>query len=349
LLIWRVVRTALAVLVLASGLFLLSRADTDTALRLALPNAPDYGGRASASLAQEAAAQTALRQRLGLHLPLFYIGRGVGPASHAVRWQWHGTANQYHLWAGRLLHGDLGTSFRTGAAVAPRLRAALAITLPLTGTAAVLAVVLAFALAQRLAARPRWHAAVRAALAAVQAMPLFMVSLLLLLVFANPEVLAWFPAYGLAQLTATGAAAVGQYLARLVLPIAALTLTALPELTLQLEAALARELRTDYATTARAKGLAESAIIRHHALRNALLPTLTQLVELLPALVAGAVVVEVVFALPGTGRLLAEASAARDYPVLLGGVLLVGAVRSFALLLADLLYFWADPRIRWQP
>ena len=83
-------------------------------------------------------------------------------------------------------------------------------------------------------------------------------------------------------------------------------------------------------------------------MRNALLPTLAQLAELLPALVAGAVVVEVIFALPGMGRLLAEAAAARDYPVLVGGVLLTGAARLLALLLADLLYFWADPRIRWQ-
>ena len=132
------------------------------------------------------------------------------------------------------------------------------------------------------------------------------------------------------------------------LPVAALVLSALPELTLQLDAALADELRQPYIMTARAKGLPAAAVVRRHALRNALLPTLAQLAELLPTLVAGAVVVEAIFGWPGMGQLLATAAAARDYPVLVGGVLLVGAARLFSLLLADLSYSRADPRIRWQ-
>jgi peptide/nickel transport system permease protein len=188
-------------------------------------------------------------------------------------------------------------------------------------------------------------------LVSLHALPLFVVALLLLLLFANPEAFAWFPAYGLdrpASATASLWARAATYLVHMVLPITALVLTALPDLTLQLTAALTQELSTHYAATARAKGLSGSAVIRHHALRNALLPTLAQIAELLPALVAGALVVEVVFALPGMGRLLAEAAATRDYPVLLGGVLLTGAARLLALLLADLFYLWADPRIRWQ-
>jgi peptide/nickel transport system permease protein len=346
LLLWRLVRTVLAVWVLASAVFLVSRRDADTAVRLALPDSSDLSQAGTiADSAARQAAQVATRRRLGLDLPLFYVTWGT------ARWQWHGTNSQYHQWAKGALRGDFGTSFRTGQAVTTRLRNALAITLPLTSTAALLGIGLALLLAQNLAAKPWWQRPVQATLVALHALPLFVVALLLLLIFANPEVLAWFPAYGLDQPLDPESGAwhnIAAYGAHLVLPVAALILTALPDLTLQLHAALRQELRTDYAVTARAKGLPENQVIRHHALRNALLPTLTQVTELLPALVAGAVVVEVVFALPGMGRLLAEAGAARDYPVLVGGVLLTGAARLLALLIADLLYFWADPRIRWQ-
>ncbi|GAB3875459.1 hypothetical protein GCM10028824_30890 [Hymenobacter segetis] len=348
----RLARTFLAIWALASAVFLLSRHDLDTALRLSLPDATSQTGSSPALLPQgQQAALQALRQRFGLDLPVFYVSHEPASPAGMQSWHWHGLHNQYHQWLRALAHGDLGTSFRTGEGVAARLRHALAFTLPLTGTAAVLAVLIALALAQRLATSWWWQRPVRVVLVVVHGLPLFVVALVLLLVFANPDVLDWLPAYGFGQLDETSTSP-GQHLAdvflHLILPVLALVITALPELTLQLTAALQQELGTAYATTARAKGLSEAAVVRHHALRNALLPTLAQIAEFLPALVAGAVVVEVVFALPGMGRLLAEASAARDYPVLIGGVLLTGAVRLLALLLADLSYFWADPRIRWQ-
>ncbi|MBH8559647.1 ABC transporter permease [Hymenobacter negativus] len=348
----RLVRTFLAIWALASAVFLLSRHDLDTALRLALPDAASQTGTSPALLPQsQQAALQALRQRFGLDLPVFYVSYGPVSPAGAPAWRWNGRRNQYHQWLRDLARGNLGTSFRTGQGVAGRLRHALAFTLPLTGTAAVLAVLGALALAQRLATTPWWQRPLRVVLVAVHGLPLFVVALILLLVFANPDVLDWLPAYGFGQSSDLDLDA-GQHLAdillHLILPVSALVLTAMPELTLQLTAAIQQELGSAYATTARAKGLSEAAVVRRHALRNALLPTLAQIAEFLPALVAGAVVVEVVFALPGMGRLLAEASAARDYPVLIGGVLLTGAVRLLALLLADLCYFWVDPRIRWQ-
>ena len=332
-------QTLLATWLLASAVFLLSRAGGEQALATTADLlAP------AASTADVLASRTATRHRLGLDLPLFYIGRTA-----AGGWQWRGSHNQYHAWLRGLGHGSLGTSFRTGQPVTRRLAAALAFTLPLTGTAAALATVLALALALHLAAAPRWQPPVRAGLVALQALPLFVVALALLLLLANPDVLDWFPADGLASVSSEfSPASLWETLPRLVLPVTALVLAALPELTLQLDAALAHELQQPYILTARAKGLRASAVVRRHALRNALLPTLAQLAELLPAMVAGAVVVEVIFALPGMGRLLAEAAATRDYPVLVGGVLLVGTARLVSLLLADLSYSWADPRIRWQ-
>ena len=343
LLLRHLLQTLLATWLLASAVFLLSRAGSEEALRQALPATTDLTAPAAAR-ADVVASRAAARHRLGLDRPLFYVGRTA-----AGGWQWRGWANQYQLWLRALLRGDLGTSFRTGEPVGQRLTRALAFTLPLTGTAAGLAVVAALGLALRLAAAPRWQPPVRAALVALHSVPLFVVALGLLLLLANPDLLEWFPAYGWGP--ADRSSTPGQLLEvlpRLVLPVAALVLSALPELTLLLDAALAHELRQPYILTARAKGLRASAVVRRHALRNALLPTLAQLAELLPAMVAGAVVVEAIFALPGMGRLLAEAAATRDYPVLVGGVLLVGTARLLSLLLADVSYSWADPRIRWQ-
>jgi len=344
--LWHLARTCLAVWALASVAFLLSYRSMSTDTEFALPDPADMV--TTTTVAGRQAMLGAARHRLGLDLPLFYFGH---MANSRTAWRWNGPHNQYHEWASRMLHGDFGTSFRTGRPVYYELGVALAFTLPLTGTAAVLAVFGALVLAQRLAARPWWHRAVRSLLIGLHALPLFVVALLLLLLLANPEVLAWFPAYGLNE-TAGDNVNIGNRLVslawHLALPTTALILSALPDLTLQLEANLMQEMGTEYATTARAKGLSEQRVIGDHALRNALLPSLAQIAQLLPALVAGAVVVEVVFALPGMGRLLAEAAANRDYPMLVGGVLLTGLARILALLLADLFYFWADPRIRWQ-
>lgn len=338
-------RTVLAVWIIASAVFLLSRHDTTRTEELALPDASDLSGPTTGTATARQAARAALRQRLGLNQPLFYVSRTAG------QWHWHGLENQYHTWLRQAVQGNLGRSFRTGQPVSGRLLAALAHTVPLMSTALLLAVGTSVVLGQHLAARPRWHRPVRAGLAALQALPVFVVALALLFIFANPEVLNWFPASGFNPATEAATSIgvwVSDYAGRAVLPTASLVLAVFPALTLQVEAGLMQELQAPYATTARAKGLPEALVIRRHARRNALLPLITQFTELLPALVAGAIVVEVIFAVPGMGRLLAEAAATRDYPVLVGGVVLTGSMRLLAQVLADVLYHQADPRIRWQ-
>ena len=302
-------------------------------------------GRMMGNQPSRTAALAAWQHRQGLDEPVFYVTRPAG------QWQWHGTRNQYHRWVRQLLSGNLGYSYRTGEAVAAKLAPALVYTLPLMAAASVLATAGAIALALTLAATSaRGWQLVRTALTAVQAMPLFALSLALLLLLANPDALDVLPANGLALVgLAPGSAPwLLAYGAHLVLPLLCLVLAALPELVLPLEAALRQELAAGYTDTARAKGLATRQVFFRHALPNALLPLLPSFTALLPTLVAGAVVVEVLFALPGTGRLLAEAAATHDYPVVVAGVLLAAAARLLAWLLADTLYFWADPRVRNQ-
>jgi peptide/nickel transport system permease protein len=347
----RLAQALLAVWGIASLVFLLSHHDPSSIDQLLLSDTANKNSYGTSQITTQPAARQAIRHRLGLDQALFYLSRLPATATTPGQWQWHGVPNQYHTWITGLTRGKLGHSYRTGEAVHLQLRTALAYTVPLVGSAALLAFLLALGLAQHLATRPRYWPALQAVLLGIQSLPLFVVALALLLLFANPEMLDWFPAYGLYNHNEADAASwtnAASVAAHFVLPVASLVLTVLPALTLQLEAALSQELQADYATTARAKGLGESQVIRRHALRNALLPSISQITDLLPALLTGSVLVEVIFALPGMGRLLAAAAVTRDYPILVGSVLLIGTARVLSLLAADLLYLWLDPRIRWQ-
>lgn len=337
-------RAGLAAWATASIIFILSRLTTGGIEDRILGEPGDLQEAVSTNSED---AKRALNQRLGLSEPLFYITR---TAPSAAAWHWHGTHNQYHHWLVGLLHGQLGLSFLDGQPVEPRLRAALMYTLPLTAAAAIVATLSALGLGLALASGPLpghpsgWRALLHALLTGLQSLPPFTLALGLLFLFANPDLFNILPTLSLSG--EIGSLSLGTYLAELVLPLVTLVLAVLPELTLPLAAALHHELRADYATTAKAKGLATRQLLRRHALPNALLPLLTSLASLLPTLFAGTVVVETVFALPGTGRLLAEAAASHDYPVVVAGVLLIAAARLLSLALADVLYALVDPRIR---
>ncbi|UOQ53183.1 ABC transporter permease [Hymenobacter cellulosivorans] len=346
-LFFRLVRTLPAAWGILSVIFLLSRLLASNQLRL--PELQTSLSGHTATAAQLRAAEFRLQQRLGLDLPLFYLT--PTPESDQLltaRWQWNGLHNQYHVWLCRLLQGDLGQSFRDAQPVASLLGRALVSTLGLTIGAFLLTIGTAYGLTVGLSRAHQWRSAVLAGLHLLQGLPLFVVAVLLLLLFANPDTLDWFPAYGLARLqdTESWATQLVMHTYYLALPWLSLVLVSLPALVVHLDTSLQHELRQYYIMTARAKGLANGHVFRRHALRNALLPAITQLTDLLPALVAGAVVVELIFALPGMGRTLAEAAAARDFPVLLGGILLVALVRLLSQILADWLYYLADPRIR---
>jgi len=342
----RLLRLLFALWLTISGVFLLSRSLPSDIILQQL-SVGEISMKAS-SAAQQRIAEQRFRHRLGLDLPLFYLSP---PATDTPpQWQWHGTHNQYHQWVRQLLRGNLGRSYRDGQPVIALLATALTYTLPLTTLAAICSILLALWLATRLSVYQQLRPHALRLLYALDALPLFVLALLLLLLFANPDMLAWFPAYGLGEASEVTDTSfftrVGTLLYYLTLPLICLTLVNLPHLVVQLDAALQHERQAAYAATARAKGAPEKQVVRRHILRNALLPSLAQLTDLLPALVAGAVIVEVIFALPGVGRLLAEAAASHDYPVVLGGVLLTALVRLLAQFLTDGLYLVADPRIR---
>ncbi|MEW5774609.1 MAG: ABC transporter permease [Thermodesulfobacteriota bacterium] len=179
------------------------------------------------------------------------------------------------------------------------------------------------------------------------AVPGFWLALLMQYLFGIH--LDWLPISGLTSLDHGRLSAWGKFwdvCAHLAMPIFIYTVTSLAGLSRYMRTTMLEILRQDYVLTARAKGLSQAAVVYKHALRNALLPVITILGLSIPGLIGGSVIVESVFALPGLGQLFYQGVMARDYPLIMGNLVL-GAVLTLAgNLLADLGYALADPRIR---
>jgi peptide/nickel transport system permease protein len=179
-------------------------------------------------------------------------------------------------------------------------------------------------------------------------MPAFWLAQLLVLVFAIW--LGWFPIQGMVNVRAdhTGLAFVADVLHHLFLPMLTLTLLHLALVARLTRTGLREELSEDYVRTAYAKGLFDAQVIHRHALRNALLPVVTAVGSHIPSLFTGAVLTEIIFAWPGIGRLLYDATLNRDYPLLMGIFLLVAVTVILANLVTDILYTFLDPRVRYS-
>ncbi|MCK2212267.1 ABC transporter permease [Actinomadura sp. ATCC 31491] len=247
-------------------------------------------------------------------------------------------AVQYLRWLGGVLGGDLGTSIRTGVPVAGMLGQRLPLTLALTGYGTALAALAGIPLGV-LGALRRGRAldrlVVSAGVAGLSAPP-FAVGLLLLVVFALG--LGWFPVYG------TGEGLADQVW-HLTLPAAALAVGAVGLLVRFSRAALVRELEQDYVVFARARGLSGLLVLRY-ALRNALVPILTAAGLVVTGMLAGTVLVEVTFAVPGLGSLLVDSVTFKDVPVVQALALLLTLLIAAVNLLVDVGYSLVDPRVR---
>jgi len=177
--------------------------------------------------------------------------------------------------------------------------------------------------------------------------PYFLIGMALLLVFATG--LGWFPTYGMMTAGATHAGPIDtlvDFLAHIALPLTAVSIGLIGQYAIVMRASVVETLSEDYVTTARAMGLSDGRILSHHALPNALLPTVTLIAINLGYIIAGAITVEIVFNWPGLGTLTVEALSARDYGILQGIFLLLSVAVVLANLVADLVYGLLDPRVR---
>lgn len=251
---------------------------------------------------------------------------------------------QYAEWAGRAALGDLGRSIQYDVPVAGLIVSRLSVTLPLTLMAAALMVAAAIPLGVFAATRHRrWgdYAAMTLSQLGI-AVPGFWAGLLLILLFSVK--LGWFQAGGFDG----WGQGVGHALKSLLLPAVALGLFQFAVLARTTRSALLEVLREEYVKTARAKGVAERTVIFRHALKNAMIPILTVAGVQLGQLMAGSIILESVFYLPGLGRLALGAISARDLPVVQGVVLFVASAIVVINAAVDMLYGVLDPRIRYE-
>ena len=257
-------------------------------------------------------------------------------------------AVQLGVYLARLGRADLGFSYfyrrPVLGLIGERIPATLLLVIPALALAAVAGVGFGVLAARR--PRSLLSHALSVAWLLGYCMPVFWTSVMLLLLFAVK--LPWFPAHGMATAGAdtAGWASVLDVAHHLVLPVTALGLVYVALYSRLTRASMLGTLGSDYVRTARAKGLAEGRVLLVHALRNALLPVVTVAGLQLGQVLAGAILIETVFAWPGLGRLAFESILRRDYPLLLGTLLCSSAAVVAANFLTDLTYAWLDPRIR---
>jgi peptide/nickel transport system permease protein len=258
-------------------------------------------------------------------------------------------STQYLLYIGKILQGDLGQSYRYREPVLALIEDRIPATLMLMVPALVLFVTIGILLGT-LAARAPNSAGDFAfsGLALIGwSVPVFWLAQLLVIAFALK--LGWFPTQGMLNLRAasSGMGRVLDVAWHLVLPAIALGMRFLALTTRMTRASMLQVMRLDYVTTARAKGLPERVVLSRHALPNAMLPVITIIGMNIGTMLTGSVLVEVVFAWPGMGRLLYDGILARDYPLIIGIILTTSIAVILINLITDIIYAIVDPRIRY--
>ena len=249
---------------------------------------------------------------------------------------------QYLRWIGLAVRGDLGESIRTRQSVVGTVAQKLPITIELTCLAILVALAIAipagvFAAVRRNTA---WDMLASALSLGGVSVPNFWLGIMLILLFAVR--LGWLPASGFMPWWESPL----DNLTRMIMPSLVLGTGLAAILMRQTRNAMIEVLSADYIRTARAKGLAQRAVVFRHAIRNALLPVVTILGLQMGALMGGAVVTEQIFVVPGFGRLIVEAVFTRDYPLVQGVVLITAGSYVLINLLVDISYSFLNPRIR---
>jgi len=257
---------------------------------------------------------------------------------------------------------DFGTSHARGRTVSSLIVEALPVTILLNLIAFPIIYLVAIPSGMLAAARRgTWmDISLGATFVALWSIPTVWAGVLALGYLSNPQYLGWFPVSGLSHRTAGEMTFLPTFtdgfsrgfmldtLWHLCLPVACLVYTGFAVLSKQTRAAMLDNFSADYVRTARAKGVPNRAVILRHVFRNSLLPLITMFVGLFPAMLSGSVVIETIFTVPGMGRLAIEAIALRDRELILANTVMIAVVNLLALLLADILYALADPRVSYD-
>ncbi|RYD83523.1 MAG: ABC transporter permease [Sphingobacteriales bacterium] len=267
----------------------------------------------------------------------------------------YGFKNQYHRWITNIIfRQDFGVSYRDQQPVFKRIGDKFKWSFVLTFFSVIIAYLLSIPIGVYSAyKRNTWFDKFSAAtLFMLYSMPTAFVGTLLLVLFANPDFLNWFPESGVQSEIFDPnwplIHKIQHWAPYLILPIITYTYTSLAFISRQMRSAMLENLNQDYIQTARAKGISEYNVIWKHALRNSLLPIITLFTNVFPLAIGGSIIVETIFGIPWMGLEIYESIRNYDYPMIVAVFTIFGVLTLVGYLLADILYVLADPRISYR-
>jgi peptide/nickel transport system permease protein len=289
--------------------------------------------------------------------------------TNATRWKtyiptisWYGGKNQYHLWLlgngkdrNGLLRGDFGISYIDSQPIESKIWQKVGISFSLSIISIFLAYLISIPIGIYSAYKKDSAAdkGMSLVLFVLYSMPSFFVATLLLLQFANPDNLSWFPVSGIQDPTIFDPnwslwMKLKHRMPFLILPIITYTYGSFAFLSRIMRVGMIDVVSQDYIRTARAKGLGEGKVILKHALRNSLLPVITVFAAIFPMAIGGSIIIEVIFSIPGMGVEVLNSILNYDYPMIITVFTLSGFLTMIGYLVADLLYAVVDPRISYK-
>jgi peptide/nickel transport system permease protein len=258
---------------------------------------------------------------------------------------------QYAAWLGRLLAGDLGRSFKDRRPVLDKIQERLPITIIISVLTILITYLVAIPLGIYSSVRPDsvLDQISTVTVFMLYSLPVFWIGTLIIIYLCGGDYWALFPPGGLRSLDFDPAwpwwKRLGDYAHHLAMPLLCSTYASFAALSRYMRTSMLENARQEYVRTARAKGLRERVVILKHILRNSLIPIVTILAGILPALIGGSVIIETIFSIPGIGQLGYQAVLARDYPVVMALFAVTSALTLVGILLADLALALIDPRI----
>jgi peptide/nickel transport system permease protein len=260
---------------------------------------------------------------------------------------------QYWRWLKRILTLNFGESLRDHRPIIDKLVERIPVSLKLSGISLLLAYLISIPLGIYSATHQdsKTDRIITISLFTLYSLPNFWVATMAIVYLGGGDFWDVFPVFGLQSIGAerwTVGQRITDQIWHLVLPITCMTYYTFAALSRYMRASMLEVIRQDFIRTARAKGLSERVVVYRHALRNSLIPIVTLMADLLPALIGGSIVIETVFSIPGMGQLSFEAVLNRDYPLIMAIFTLSALLTLLGILLADFLYTRVDPRIAYE-
>lgn len=305
-------------------------------------------------------------KKLGFDLPVFYLSvvslsENTYTINHYIPViKYNGINNQYHRWffgsenSNGVIKGDFGISYKTQEPVSLILKERVSWSVFYALASIILAYLISVPFGIKLVKKKQtpFYKWTHRFLFFIYTLPPFFVGMILLMLFANKDVLQIFPASGTEPIDGTEFSGyfglISSRLPYVILPLIVYTYSSLAFITKLTENSLSNELHLDYIKTAKAKGLSDNQLIYKHALKNSLLPLVTVFSSVFPGIIGGSVIIENLFSIPGMGNETIKSVIANDYPIVIAIITISSCITLCAYLISDILYAVIDKRINLQ-